>query len=342
MKKSPVVLFFLALGLFLAGPVMAQGKVYEFKISVDSNENHHRNKGLHVFMDLLVKNSQGQLKPKFFHSAQLYKDKDLPKALKMGSVDMGLPGIWQLEGVAASTAITALPMFYGLPAKLTKDLVDSEVGQLISQDLEKRVGVKVLGKWAYHGYLDTGVKERPIKDWTDFKGLKIRHHGGAVNALRLQSFGASPILIPWPDLPMAMVQGTADGCVTTLKSFESAKLWETGLKYVTKDKQYYLHNIPMVSRVFWNKLPQGLQKAMLDTWEQHIEKAREITDREQSQAQGILKGKGVTIFEPSDDELLKWRRQAMTVQEAIVKELKLDTALVARISKIVEDSLKKK
>jgi TRAP-type C4-dicarboxylate transport system substrate-binding protein len=342
MKKTTIGLFFLALGLFVAGPVMAQAKVYEFKISVDSNENHHRNKGLHVFMDLLVKNSHGQLQPKFFHSAQLYKDKDIPKALKMGSVDMGLPGIWQLEGVAASTAITALPMFYGLPAKLTKDLMDSEVGQLISQDIEKRIGVKVLGKWAYHGYLDTGVKDRPIKHWTDFKGLKIRHHGGAANALRLESFGASPILIPWPDLPMALVQGTADGCVTTLKSFESAKLWETGLKYVTKDKQYYLHNIPLVSLVFWNKLPQELQKVMRSTWEQHIEKAREITDNEQSQAQGILKAKGVTIFEPSDDELLKWRQQAMTVQDVIVKELKLDKALVDKILKIVEDSLKKK
>lgn len=339
--KKIFIAFLLAVTFLVPSKLMAQSKVFEFKISVDSNENHHRNKGLHVFMDLLTKNSKGQLKPLFFHSAQLYKDKDLPKALKMGSVEMGLPGIWQLEGFVPSTAITALPIFYGLPDKLTKELVDKEVGELISQDIEKRLGVKVLGKWAYHGYLDTGVKTRPIKHWTDFKGLKIRHHGGAANAMRLEAFGASPILIPWPDLPMAMVQGTADGCVTTIKSFESAKLWETGLKYITKDKQYYLHNIPLVSLIFWNKLPKELQKVMTDTWEQHISRAREITDEEQRKAAEILKTNGVTIIEPSDKELLEWRNQAMKVNDAIVKELKLDKELVNRIAKIVEEGIKR-
>jgi TRAP-type C4-dicarboxylate transport system substrate-binding protein len=323
-------------------PAVAAEKVIEFKISVDSNENHHRNKGLHLYMDLLTKNSQGRLKPLFFHSAQLYKDKDIPKALKMGTVEMGLPGIWQLEGVASSTAITALPMFYGLPEKVTKDLVDGEAGGLISQDIEKKMGVKVLGKWAYHGYLDTGTKVKAIKDWKDFIGLKIRHHGGAANAIRLETFGASPILIPWPDLPMAMLQGTADGCVTTLKSFESAKLWDTGLKFITKDHEYYLHNIPVVSMIFWKKLPKDLQKIMVDTWEEHIEKAREIVDNEQSGAEKILKQNGVQIYDPPEADLMKWREKALTAQDRIIKELKLDTSLVSKIEKIVNDSMKKK
>lgn len=342
MKRWFVAWIALMAAFMMGGSAGAQEKAIEFKISVDSNENHHRNKGLHVYMDLLTKNSQGRLKPLFFHSAQLYKDKDIPKALKMGTVDMGLPGIWQLEGVASSTAITALPMFYGLPAKLTKDLVDGEAGKLISQDIEKKMGVKVLGKWAYHGYLDTGTKPKAIKDWKDFAGLKIRHHGGAANAIRLQTFGASPILIPWPDLPMAMVQGTADGCVTTLKSFESAKLWDTGLKFVTKDKQYYLHNIPVVSMVFWNKLPKDLQKVMVDTWEQHIEKARDITDEEQRIGEEIMKKNGVEVYDPPDADLMKWREKVLPVQEMIVKELKLEKPLVAKVKAIVNASLKKK
>jgi C4-dicarboxylate-binding protein DctP len=140
---------------------------------------------------------------------------------------------------------------------------------------------------------------------------------------------------------MAMVQGTADGCVTTLKSFESAKLWDTGLKYVTKDKQYYLHNIPLVSMVFWNKLPKDLQKVMIDTWEQHIEKARGITDEEQRTGEEIMKKNGVEIYAPSDADLMKWREKILPVQEVIVKELKLDKSLVANVEKIVNDSVKK-
>ncbi len=330
----------LACCLALPGSAFAQD-VYTMKLSVDSNENHHRNKGLHVFIDLLEKNSNGRIKVNFFHSAQLYKDKDIPKALRMGTVDMACPGIWQLEGVAASTAITALPMFYGLPAEITKNLVDGEVGRLVSEDIEKRMGVKVLGKWYYHGYLHVCSKPHPIKSLDDFKGLKIRHHGGAANAMRLEALGASPILIAWPDLPMAMIQGTADGFVTTFKSFESAKLWETGTKYATKDKEYYLHNIPMVSGKFWNSLPADLQKIMIDTWEQHIETARQICEDEQAKGEKLMKENGVEIYYPPQEQLMKWRDRVMTVQDDIVDELGLDKDLVARVKKVVDDAIAK-
>lgn len=335
------VLCALALCLVLPGLAAAAQDVYTMKLSVDSNENHHRNKGLHVFIDQLEKNSKGRIKVEFFHSAQLYKDKDIPKALGMGTVDMGDPGIWQLEGVVPSTAITALPMFYGLPAKITKDLVDGEVGRLISEDIEKKLGVKVLGKWDYHGYLHFCAKPHAVKTLDDFKGLKIRHHGGAANAMRLEALGSSPILIPWPDLPMAMIQGTADGFVTTFKSFESAKLWETGTKFATKDMEYYLHNIPLVSGKFWKSLPADLQKIMLDTWEQHIEEARQICEDEQATGEKLMKDNGVEIFYPSHELLMQWRAKAMTVQDAIVKELGLDKDLVARVQKVVDTAMAK-
>lgn len=330
----------LALCLALPGPARAED-VYTLKLSVDSNENHHRNKGLHLFIDLLEKNSNGRIKVNFFHSAQLYKDKDIPKALNMGTVDMGCPGIWQLEGVAPSTAITALPMFYGLPAKITKDLVDGEVGRLISQDIEKRLGVKVLGKWHYHGYLHFCAKPHAVKSLADFKGLKTRHHGGAANAMRLEALGASPILIPWPDLPMALIQGTADAFVTTFKSFESAKLWETGAKFATKDMEYYLHNIPIVSGKFWNSLPKDLQKIMVDTWEQHIEAARQICEDEQTKGEALMKEHGVEIYYPTHAELMEWRDRVMTVQDAVVGELGLDKDLVAQVKKVVDSAMAK-
>jgi len=329
----------LALCLAAPGAAFAAQDVYTMKLSVDSNENHHRNKGLHLFIDLLEKNSNGRIKVEFFHSAQLYKDKDIPKALKMGTVDMADPGIWQLEGVVPTTAITSLPMFYGLPAKITKNLIDGEVGKIISEDIEKKLGVKVLGNWDFHGYLHICAKPHAIKSAEDFKGLKIRHMGGASNAMRLVVLGASPILIPWPDLPMAMIQGTADGFVTTFKSFESAKLWETGSKFATKDMEYYLHNIPLVSGKFWNSLPADLQKIMVDTWAQNSEAARQICEDEQAKGEALMKEHGVEIYYPTQDELAKWRTKIMTVQDDIVKELGLDKELVARVQKIIDKAM---
>lgn len=333
-------LFVLMMGVWLASPCMAAKKVYEIKLSVDSNMNHHRNRGVKVFQAFLERNSKGRLKFNFFHSAQLYKDRDIPKALKLGTVDMALPGIWNLEGIDPNMGITGLPMFFGLPEDITKKLVDEQVGEKLNAVLEKKIDVVIPGRWYFHGYLNACSTQTPLTSINAFKGLKIRHMGGASSALRIHALGGTAVMIPWPDLPMAVVQGTCDGLVTTYRSFMSAKLWDAGVKYSVKDKQYYLHYIPLVSGKFWNKLPEDLKKIFLNTWEEHIDIARAISDFEQKRGEDVMKANGVSIYYPPDAELAEWRKQVMTIQDQVVKETGMDPALVKSVEEAVTNYLK--
>jgi len=319
----------------------AAEKVYTFKLSVETVESHHRNKGLKIFRTLLEKNSDRRIMVDYYHSSQIYKDKDIPKALKLGTLQMGVPGIWQLEGIDPNTGITALPMFYGLPENITTDLIDGKVGELINGFLEKKLDVKILGKWYRHGYLNSGTKPRSIKTLADWKGLKIRHMGGATNALRLEALGASPILVPWPDLPMAMLQGTADGFVTNYASLVSAKLWDSGVHYATVDKQFYLHFVPMMNGKFWRSLPDDLKKILLNTWEEHVDMQWAINDYQQADSEKTMKNNGMEIYRVPDEELAKWRLRVMTVQDKIVNSVGMDKELVATVKKHVEEALKK-
>ncbi len=316
-------------------------KVYTFKLTVETVESHHRNQSLKIFRALLEKNSKGAFKVDWYHSGQIYKDKDIPKALRIGTIEMAVPGIWQLEGSDPNTGITALPMFYGLPEHITIELIDGRVGLLIGEFLEKKLDVKILGKWYRHGYLDSGTKTRPIKILKDWEGLKIRHMGGATNALRLKALGASPLMIPWPDLPMAMLQGTADGLVTNYASLVSAKLWDSGVRYATKDNQFYLHFVPMMNGKYWRSLPKELQKILIDTWEEHIAMQWAINDFEQTKSEKVMKQNGMEIYSPPFEELSKWRSRVMSVQDQIVSEVGMDKKLVEDVKKYVEEALKK-
>ncbi len=76
------------------GKVAAADKVFEFKISVDTVPNHPRNHGLVMFIEELQKRSGGKLVPKYYHSAQLYKDAHVGKAVRTGTVEMAVP--WKL------------------------------------------------------------------------------------------------------------------------------------------------------------------------------------------------------------------------------------------------------
>lgn len=334
MKKLFLIIMASVLFAALSVPSsLAAEKPITFKLSVETTENMHQNKALKIFRCLLEKNSKGRLKVDYYHSAQLYKGRDVPKALRMGTLQMGVVGTWLLGGIDSNANISALPMFFGLPEGVTKKVIDDGVDKFVNERLEKKLATKVLGRWYYHTDSNVNMKDKPIKSLADYKGKKIRYPGSAAVSLRLQALGANPIRIPWPDVHMALMQGTVDGLIVGYKPFARTKLWETGVNYVTEERSWYVHFIPMMNGKFWRSLPQDLQKVILDTWEEHVDMERAISEYDERQAIKIMRDNGVQIYKPSAEQLAEWRDVAMTKQDEIVAELGMDKALVEKVKK---------
>ncbi|MBW1999644.1 MAG: TRAP transporter substrate-binding protein DctP, partial [Deltaproteobacteria bacterium] len=276
-----------------------------------------------------------RLSPTLYHSAQLYKGKATPKALSRGTLDMGVPGVWQLSSYDTNADITSLPRFYGQSPKAARILVDGEWGRKLSQSLEKKMRVKVLGKFYELGYLHTFMVTKPITKLDDFKGLKIRYPAAPVHALRIKALGASPMMIPFADVPMALLQGTVDGLLTSFKTADGVKLDESGMKYATKDYWALLHYAPMVSQKFWNSLPKDLQKIMKEVWNEHVDDERRIAVKMQDEAEAALEKRGVKIYRPDEQQRAKWRQHILPSQEAFVRKMKMDVNLVNRAKEIL-------
>ncbi|MCJ7595435.1 MAG: TRAP transporter substrate-binding protein DctP, partial [Desulfobacterales bacterium] len=250
---SALILFGLA-----AQPAIGQ-EVYKFKISVNTVMDHPRNQGLLLFMEEVKKRSNGRLAPELFHSAQLYKGPDVPKALKLGTLEMGLPATGYLPAFDINSNMPALPMFFGRPPEVTRSIADGEWGKAIAESLEKKLSVKVLMPYFELGYVHHLIVKRPIEKVEDFKGLKIRYPASPEFALNIRALGGSPIQIALADLPMALLQGTIDGTITNFKGADATKLEEAGVKYAVKDNISLTHYVPMISNRFWNSLPKDLQ-----------------------------------------------------------------------------------
>jgi len=316
------------LWLPLGVPPMVEAQTYEFKISLETVPNHSKTMGVEIFIQELAKKSGGRLKPQLFHSAQLYKDAHVTKAVNMGTVQMGVVGNYLLDGFDINATLTHLPMFFGQPLIITMQLIDGEVGKAVSKSLEEKLNVKVIGRVFEMGFDNSYTVKKKITKLEDFKGLKMRHAGGAVSGERFKALGAGGVVIAWPDVPMALAQGTIDGLATTTKSVESAKLHETGLKYALECRHFVSYYYPIVNLKFWNSLPPDLQKIFLDVWNEVVPKQREIAREEQQKAKEFLQSKGIEFYEPSNEELAKWRKHIMPIQDGLVKELKYDPELV--------------
>lgn len=318
-------LFVLAASAFAAAPAAAQEKL---RITLDTNPSHVRNKGVELFAEELKKRVGNKLVVEIYPSGQLFRDRDVPKALRQGAVEMAVPGTWQLDGVEPDAGLQTLPMFYGVDGATVHQIMDGKLGEILNKRLEERMKVKVVGKWIDLGGQHFFGIQKPINTYDDLKGLKIRHSGGTANAGRVNALGAHAMLVPFPDVPMAMSQGVIQGVATTYESAWTSKLHESGLKYAFEDTQFFGQYVPMINQQFWNKQPKDVQDAIVAAWDVAARGQREMAEKSQAEARDLLVKAGMKIVKPNPADIAAKRKQLMGVQDDLVKQMKIDPGMV--------------
>ncbi len=310
--------------------VMAQAK-HRLEVSLETGPNHIRNIGVQEWLDDLVKRSNGAIEAKIFHGAAKFKDTDVPKALNQGALDMGYPGTWQLGKFVEDFDASDLPIFYGRTRQEVYKVWDGPAGKAVVDKIEKKLGVKVIGKWLDLGFGQTFSSTKEIKTHEDMKALKIRIPGGSANVARYQVLDANPVKIAWPDVPQAVQRGTIDGLFTTFESTRSAKLWDSGVKFSYVNNQTFLQYLPVISGKAWASYPKEIQDLIVTSWAEKVDSLRDRADARQTEAREEAKKNGITVHDASKADLDATRAKLMAKQDELVAELKIDANLVKSI-----------
>jgi C4-dicarboxylate-binding protein DctP len=329
--------FIAVAGLALSATVAVAQAQYKLEISLETGPNHIRNIGVTEWAEELEKKSGGKLEVKVFHGAAKYKDTDVPKALNQGALDMGFPGTWQLGKFIPDFDAADLPFFFGMSQEDNYKVWDGEAGQALAGKFEKKLGVKVIGKWLDLGFQNTYSTVKPIKVHTDMEGMKIRIPGGAANIARYDLLGGAGVKIAWPDVPQALQRGTVDGLATTFESVRSAKLWDSGVKNAYVSQHSFSQYLPTISGKSWAKYPKEIQDLITSTWAAKVDGLRERAKQRQQSAEEDAKKNGIAVIKPSADDLAAARKKLMAKQDELIKELEIDPGFM----KLVEASLKK-
>ena len=311
--------------VLVATPALAQEKL---RIALDTNPVHVRNKGVEIFVEELKKRTGNRFAIEVYPSGQLFRDRDVPRALRQDALEMAVPGTWQLDSAEPNAALQSLPMFYGIDEVTVHKVMDGKLGQYLNKKLEERMLVKVLGKWMDLGSQNTFSVKKEIKNYNDLKGMKIRYPGGTANAKRISAFGAIPLLVPWPDVPLAMSQGVMDGLLTTFESSVSSKLMDSCLKFGFEDKNLFGQYVPMMRANFFNKQPKEVQQAILESWDIAATQERKDASAAQIKAKETLIKAGLVVVVPTPAEVLGARRELMKIQPELVKSIKMDQDVV--------------
>jgi C4-dicarboxylate-binding protein DctP len=319
------------IGAALAAPAIRRARADEplrLRCSLDTAPSHGRNVSMTDYLQKLEQATGGRIKGEVFPSGQLYPDLEVGKALIQGQVEMACPGSWTITGIVADADMFQLPILYGRSLDDVHTLIDGAVGAKVNDDIHQKLRAQVIGNWLDLGYQNWYSTSRPIASLADLRGMKIRNSGGAGQAWRARFVGAIPNTTAWPNVPLALSQGTFDGLVSTNISCASAKLWEAGVRHAYEDRQFIGEYVPLVADAFWAKLPPDLQQLMTDTWEQNIGAYRASTVKGQRDARAEMEKNGVVYVDASAAEIERARQAMMAEQDAMAREIKVSPEMV--------------
>jgi len=201
--------------------VVAHAAEVRFKISVDTGANHITNITVKDFLERLRKATNGEVVGELFESGSLYAARDEARAIARGDLDMSVTvSVW-LSALSPDLGLLDLPLFAGRSPAHVNALVDGPVGNLLRTRTEEKLGVVIPGRWFLLGFASTFGAKREFKTFDDFKGARVRVPGGAAFVARYKALGGEGLSIPFPEVPMALSQGTIDGLMTTNETIRS-------------------------------------------------------------------------------------------------------------------------
>ena len=160
----------------------------------------------------------------------------------------------------------------------------------------------------------------PCKTIADAKKLKIRIAEAAVNQLIYKSWGFNPVVMPWPDVSIALKQGVIDGLDHTPMVCNITKKFEDA-KYFTQINYAQGLFIWVINKAWFNSLPADLQKTFKETAKEIAAKIRQETRQQETDEIAKAKAAGIEFFKLSDAEMATLRHEGNVVYKDYAPEI---------------------
>jgi TRAP-type C4-dicarboxylate transport system substrate-binding protein len=255
MKKIIIVSLCLIFTLVSFSGALAKTK-WDLHLNYPAGNFH--SKGAQQFADKVKEATNGELTIVLHPGAALgFKGPELLRAVAEGQLVAAEVPTGMVEGDAPTLALTAQPF-----------ISTNAFEQRLLYQLAKPTYAKILKKfnqftlyssvWPFSGI----YTQRAIKSESNLKGLKMRVYDGTGLAFG-KATGIAARKMPFSEVYPAMKAGLLDSMYTSSVSGVDAKAWEV-LKYFTPINIVGPVNMINVNLDAWNKLPQNIQKTVLE------------------------------------------------------------------------------
>jgi len=256
----------------LASSAMAAD--FTLKFSHVVSENTPKGMAAKFFEKRLEELSGGKIDVQVYPSKQLYNDKAVLKAIRLNSVQMACPSFSKFGKIVPQLALFDLPFLFKDIDHLHR-VQDSEVGTKLKAMVTKK-GFIALDFWDNHFKQLSSSKKALILP-SDAKGQKFRIMSSKVLEAQFKAVGANPQMMPFSEVYSGLQQGVIDGQENTNSNIYTKKFYEVQTD-LTVTNHGYLGYLVVMSKKFWNSLPENLQANVKQAMSEATTRERELAE----------------------------------------------------------------
>jgi TRAP-type transport system periplasmic protein len=259
-----------------------------------------------AFAARVKERSGGRMEIRVHPASSLYPSHELIPALVDGRAEIGPVVSGYLTDILLEIGPLDLPFMTGGLEEHRK--AANALRPFFTEMLARR-GLKLLAINAWPTQQLFSLQ--PIRTVADWKGKKIRVYG-ADSANTARALGAAPVNIGFGEVYTALEKKTVDGAMTSATNAEPMKFFEVA-KFIN---YWYLAGAGsewfVVNQKAWDALPRDLQQAVTDGLKETRLEDKEWEDAAawDAKARQRCAELGMTVVDPTRDEIEKARRQA--------------------------------
>lgn len=259
-------------------------------------------KGNAEFARRVAEETNGEIKITLFPAGQLGGDDVVGRELSRGSIEFSStdPAAW--AGMEPLLDVHHLP--YLVTSYEAADAIvfpeDSAVRAILNEGLAKhRMRSLALYELDFRAITNS---RHPIRTVDDFKGVSLRVPGAPALRTFFEATGAQTVFMPFPELFVALQQGTVDGQDNGPSLTYTSRLFEAQ-KYMTLSNHSYGASSITVSERFWQKLSPE-QQEILSRIAREVAAEQIAANRDEVQGYiAKMREAGIEVFEPEGEAM---------------------------------------
>lgn len=314
------------LALCAAGAVQAD----VLKIATTAPDGTAWMREMRAGADAVKARTEGRVEVKYYPGGVMGDSSTVQRKIKIGQLQGGAFTGGEISNVNGDVQLYSLPFLFRSQAEV--DAVRAKLDDRIKAGFEKGGFVALGLSGGGFAYI---MSTHDIKTRDDLKAAKVWvPQGDYIAEVAFKNAGVAPVSLPLADVYTSLQTGLIDTAANTLAG-TIAFQWHTKIKHIVDLPVSYVVGAIVVDKKAFDKITPADQAVLKEEMGKAFAQLDKVSIEDNAKAVDALKKQGITIYQPSAEEITGW--QKVGVDSA--RQLESEKILSGDLYKALNDEL---